>query len=391
MANYTYLENGGTVVPDTANVKEAVQNEYQDALGENLSLEDSTPQGRLIDIETDARTGVLENNALVANLFNIKMSYGIALDALGANFGLERNAAASSSVTATITGVNGTVIPANSQASTQTGNLFYAENDITIPESGMINATFLSVERGAIPCPAGSLTKIIDGTLGWETITNEAAATLGTARESDASFKQKFAENGIYTGNSFVADYQNALNKVENLKSNVVYDNGTDETVIVDTVSIAPHSVYVSVDGGTNQDVANAIFGRKSSGSNYTGNTTVTVYDPVYNLPYTVKFDRAAEVQTYHRATISVGTSSAADPVEAVQNAIYEYVNNLKVGQDVSVFQEASTISGAVSGITITNLQIGTTAASLSVADIPIHINQVAKAQLANIQVILNE
>lgn len=83
-----------------------------------------TPQGRLITAETAARANVVRTNSLTANMFNINLAYGKALDALGAMFGLYREGATSSSVLATITGVSGTVIPANSQASTAKGVVF---------------------------------------------------------------------------------------------------------------------------------------------------------------------------------------------------------------------------------------------------------------------------
>lgn len=390
-SNYTYLDNSGIIVPDTSNIKETVQTEYQTALGLELSLEDSTPQGRMIDVETDARAGVIENNALIANLFNIKMAYGTALDALGANFGLERQSATSSSVLATITGVANTVIPAGSQAATQAGDLFYVENNITIPVGGSITATFLSVEKGAIPCPVNSLTKIIDGTLGWETITNAAPAIIGQVKESDASFKQKFDNNGLFTGTSILEDYANELNKVENVLSSFVYDNGSGSTITYDTVSIAPHSVYACVDGGTDADVAYALFRRKSAGSGWAGtDVTERVQDSVYGVSYTVSFDRPDNIQIYYDVTYDIGTSSAADPGEAITNAILNYTNTLKVGNDVLPLQVAYAINQEVPGIRLTSLQLGTTQGSLSTSDVTIRINQVAKTTSANITVTAN-
>ncbi len=392
MANYTYLDNNGIIVPDTADIKENVQTEYQTALGLGLNLEDSTPQGRMIDIETDARAGVIENNALMANLFNIKMSFGIPLDAMGANFGLEREAATSSSVLATVTGTYGTVIPAGAQASTQAGYIFYAENNITIPESGTATGTFLSVDKGEIPCPVGSLTKIIDGTFGWETITNTDPAILGQVKESDASFKQKFGDFGLFTGSSILEDYKNELSKVDNVISSFVYDNGKNTSIVYDTVTIAPHSVYACVDGGNDYDVAYALFRRKSVGSDWAGtDVTVTVQDSVYGVDYEVSFDRPDVIQIYYNVEFEVGTSSASDPEQAVADAILEYTNTLKVGDDVLPLQVAYAINQAVSGIKLTRLQVGTSAESLSTEDITIRINQVAKTQSANIQVTMNE
>ena len=391
-SNYTYLDNAGIIVPDTSDIKDTVQTEYQTALGLELSLDDSTPQGRMIDIETNARTDVITNNALMANLFNIKMAYGLALDALGANFGLERRAATSSIVTATVTGTYGTVIPAGATASTQAGDIFYAENNITIPVSGSITATFLSVEKGEIPCPANSLTKIIDGTLGWETITNADPAVLGQVKESDASFKAKFDNNGLFTGASILEDYKNELSKVENVISSFVYDNGSGTTITYDTVSIAPHSVYACVDGGTNADVAYALFRRKSTGSAWAGTgVTQTVQDSVYGVNYTVKFDRPTQITIYYDVEYDVGTSAASDPGQAIKDAILEYTNTLKVGDDVLPLQVAYAINQAVSGIMLTSLKLGTVPGSLSTSDVTIRINQVAKTASANITVTMND
>ena len=77
-----YVTNTGVIVPDTADVKTQVQNEFKEALGQDLSLEDSTPQGRLIDAETIARKAVLTNNAQIANQLNPNTASGVYLDAI---------------------------------------------------------------------------------------------------------------------------------------------------------------------------------------------------------------------------------------------------------------------------------------------------------------------
>ena len=43
MANYTYSTNG-VEIPDTSEILETVQTEFQSALGSDLSLEENTPQ-----------------------------------------------------------------------------------------------------------------------------------------------------------------------------------------------------------------------------------------------------------------------------------------------------------------------------------------------------------
>lgn len=395
MANYTYLDNNGIIITDTADIKENVQSEYQAAFGADLSLEDSTPQGRLIDIETNARTAIIENNAYIANSINFNLASGITLDAWGANFNLARGAATSSSVTATLTGVAGTTISAGSQAATGAGDVFYLENNVTIPNGGSVTATFLSLEKGPIPCPIGSLTKIIDGTLGWETITNASAATLGVLQESDASFKQRFYNSGLFGGMSLIEDYDNALMNVENVQSAYVRDNGTNSTVTYDTVNILAHSVFACVDGGNDDDVAYALFTRKSGGSNWTGITgqsvTVNVTDPTYNDTYQVIFNRPDVQQIKASILMDIGTSAAPNPQQAVKNAVYDYINSLKIGEDVLLLQVANAIVNAVPGVKLTTVQIAKQSGSLGTSNITIHINEAAKIELANITVTINE
>lgn len=380
MANFVYTDNNGILVADTSDIKSEIQAEMQTALGDDISLEEGTPQGRLIDMETEARSQVAINNAYIANMWNFNQSSGLALDAWGSNFGLERNAAASSRVTATVTGIAGTVISQGSKASTEDGYLFYAENNITIGLGGSSTGTFLSVEKGAIPCAANTLTKIIDGTLGWESITNAAPATLGNTRQSDASFKQDFYNSGLFLGFSLWQDYENALNSVENVISSYIYDNGESTSVTIDTgLTVDAHSLYACVDGGNNTDVAMALLKRKSVGCDWTGSTSVTVQEPVYGNSVTVKFDRPTPIEIYSAITIDTSNSSITDPASVVKQAVADFINKLRVGGDVYPFQIAQAINSAASGVMITSLTINKSGGTPATSAITIHLNEVAK------------
>jgi len=122
--NYTFQDNG-VIIPDTADILQTVQDEYKEALGPDLSLEEATPQGRLIDTETQARIATIAFNAQMANIMiNISLSSGPALDAWGANFDIPRNGAKPSRVLATVTGIPNTVIPANAEALDANGIVF---------------------------------------------------------------------------------------------------------------------------------------------------------------------------------------------------------------------------------------------------------------------------
>lgn len=395
MANYVYLENNGIVTADTSGIKAEVQAEFQEALGNDVSLEDGTPQGRLIDMETEARSQVAINNAYISNMWNFNQASGLPLDAWGANFGLERDGSVSSRVTATVTGIAGTVISQGSKASTPDGYLFYAENNITIPITGSITADFLSVEKGEIPCAANSLVKIIDGTLGWETINNSAPAILGHKKQPDASYKQEFYDSGLFLGFSLWQDYANALNSVENLISYKIIDNGEDTAMSISDsggtpyLSIPKHSLYACVDGGTNMDVATALLSRKSAGCNWGGTgVSVNVFEPISEQTYTVKFDRPTSVNIESAISVDISNVSVSNAQDIIKQAVFDYINTLKIGGWVYPFQLASAIYAALPGVKIINLTVNKSGGTPGTTPIEILVNQAAKvADLSDITV----
>ena len=102
-----YTTQNGVLVPDTADLKSDVEQEFTNALGQGLDLSPETPQGRQIEAETLARKEVLNNNALIANALNPNTSFGVFLDALSALTGTTRRWATHTLVLCTLTGSPG--------------------------------------------------------------------------------------------------------------------------------------------------------------------------------------------------------------------------------------------------------------------------------------------
>ncbi|WP_197335293.1 hypothetical protein [Ralstonia solanacearum] len=105
--NYQYLTRSGVIVPDTDAVRDDVRAEWRGVFGDDLSVDEETPQGVLITVDTLARDGVARNNAALANQINPGQAGGVFLDAICALTGLERAAATRS----TLSGVDVAGIP----------------------------------------------------------------------------------------------------------------------------------------------------------------------------------------------------------------------------------------------------------------------------------------
>ena len=392
MSMLNYVTDYGIITVDVSQIKTDVENEYKAVFGDDLDTSAATPQGRLIEAETAARANMLEVLAYICNQINPNEATGQYLDSLCALTGCVRKQATRSSVIATLTGVAGTIIPANSEATTINGDVFYLENEATIGGEGTVDARFLSQETGPIPCAAGELTSINTDVLGWETIINNTAANLGSDIESDEELRAR-RRTTLYNGRSLSGDVLAALSNIDNIESVfLMVNNGTDP-LIKRGVTIQPNTLYTCVLGGTNQEIANALYMRNSAGCGYTGNTQVTVNDPWSGVDYTVKFERPTiryiDVKVYLQKDTGTG-----DITSAVTSAIMQYqygkAGNLKqldIGDTVSPFEISSAITQMVSGVFVKEVQIAFHGEQLQTQNLDININEIARFNETDIKV----
>lgn len=397
MADYIYLTNSGVIVPDTSDVLTTVQNEFKTAFGNDLSVAPETPQGVLITAETVARDSFLRNNAALANQINPNIAGGTFLDAIWALTGGQRAVATKSTVTCNLTGVASTIIPAGVQAKTVTGDLFESITGVTLDASGLGSVEFQSIEYGPIAADVGDLNSIVTGVIGWETVTNPAAAVLGTVEQSDQSVRALRRNTLAIQGVALPEAIISAVYMVEGVKSLTFRENVTAATATIDGVSMVAHSIFVCVDGGTDTDVATALLANKSLGCGWNGSVVVNVLEPVSGQEYEVKFERPDPIAVLVRAYVKANTA-LIDPETEVRNSIMAYVNGLldgepgfTVGSSVSSFELAGAVNRAQPGIYVQKLEttLSSAPSGWSSDEIPIAIFEIATLTALDIQVII--
>ena len=322
---YDFIEKTGVIVPDTADLRQSVENEFREVFGDDLLLTPESPEGVLVTAETEARDGIVRSNALLANQINPNFAGGLFLDAIAALTGLERRPAESTLVKGLLRGVPSTIIPSGMRAATEANDVFVSKKAVVLDASGRAETWFYSEVKDAISCPAGGLVKILDPVLGWETVTNEAPGVLGQPVESDARFRKRRRQTLYLQGVSLSGAIISAVYDVPGVRSVVFRENMTGEPKMVDGKLLAPHSIYICVHGGEDEAVAKAIFTNKSNGCGYNGAVTVPVLDEVSGQRYPVTFDRPEIVQVRARVTVKPLRTGAVDIQLAVREAIVSY------------------------------------------------------------------
>ena len=255
------------------------------AFGGNLNVTNlQTPQGQLA---SSIAAYIADSNALFAYFVSQtdpQYAEGFMQDALAAIFNLTRLPATATTVTCTCTGAAGTVIPAGSQAQDTSGNVYQSALDGTIGGGGTVSIVFDNILPGPIGCAHGTLTRIMSTTPGWDSITNPGGTdtlptTLGRDIESSSAFEARRQLSLKINGQSSTDSILGAVLACDpNIVDATVIDNPDSGPVLIGSVIIPPHSVYVSVQGNNPSEaaIAAAIWSKKPVGCGYGNSTAFT-------------------------------------------------------------------------------------------------------------------
>lgn len=396
MAAYNYITTNGVIIADTESVKTEVENEYKQIFGDDFVIDPNTPQGAMIAAEVSARQSVARNNAALANQINPNYSGGVFLDAIWALTGGQRLASTPSTVTATLAGVAGTVVPSGSQAKTTAGDVFELVSNATIGVGGTVDASFQSVESGPIPIGSATLTSIVSGVLGWETVTNAAAGTLGQLTESDSASRLRRRTLIGLQARTVAQAIISEVSAVTGVKSMTFLENTAATGATIQGIVMAANSIWCCVDGGTDAAVGAAILRSRSAGSGMVGAVTANVTDPASGQVYPVNFDRPVAVPMLIRVTVRAN-SSVANPTLAVQEAVLAYAagqiegeQGLVVGADVSPFEIGAAVGRYTPALFVTLVEVTSVASGTYQTTVwDIDINELATVVQANVNVVI--
>ena len=324
----------GITAPDLLDVLTGALTDWQTAIGTDASTDLTTPQGQLA-ASLAAIIGDKNDQALaMANNFNPDYATGRFQDALGRIYLIERKAATGTTVTATCTGLVGTTIPASSYAQDTSGYIYYSESEATIGSDGTASVTFVNSATGAIECAAETLTTIYTAVSGWSGVTNAIAGVLGSDEETRTEFewrrRQMVTNNSKNTAEAVYA----ALLGVDDVTDVYVFSNNTTtaQSKGSTSVTIPVGTIYIAVYGGSNDDIAAAIYDKLNPGcatncstSTQTSSTVTDTTNYTSNYPeYTYYWTVPTTVNVYVKVTLENNSYLSTTIKSDVQSAIVD-------------------------------------------------------------------
>jgi uncharacterized phage protein gp47/JayE len=341
---------------------------WQSALGATIDVDPDSPDGQII--------GALAE--MFANLDDIaEGTYnGLLPDGATADFlarlvqlnGLTKKAGAYTTATCTFSGTAGTVIPVTAIIRCTT------EADATVTYSPTAEVTIgASPTTGTVRCntlgdflaPAGTLTRIQTVISGWTAVTNAADATRGYAAEVDERLRARRARSVAAPSQSMTDGMYSALVNLDDVIQAVVWENELDTPKAMAGGTLDPHSVYCVVDGGDQDEIAEAIWLRKSGGCTMMGDVSRTVTD-AQGHDHTIKFSRPTDVDIYLEIDVTQRAgwvSGMDDTIKSTIEAASQAPGAVLIGGDSNnefAWSDVLTWIADLVGFSISEVRMGT-------------------------------
>lgn len=324
------------------------------ASGKTLNTELTTPQGQLAQ---SFAYMLAQNNAGLAQIIaavDPSTSSGAFQDALAQIYFLTRQPATYATVQATVFGVVGQTLPAGAQVRSADGTIWISSAEVTFNSAGQATVGFTATTPGAGPAAGVNGLTIYQQRPGWESVSNAAPSAPGVDVESRQSFEARRAASVNIGGNGTAAAVRAAIANVPGVSDVFVYNNGSDAPISYGETAypILAHSIGISVTGGSDAAVAQAIHSKLDAGCGLPTSPglgaliTRIITDSVNYAPpypqYEIRFVRPLNVAIKVKVEVANVSTLPSTYINDVQRAVSDAMTNGFINTDPVTGQSIS-------------------------------------------------
>jgi uncharacterized phage protein gp47/JayE len=290
--------------------------------GDDINIGSDTPDGQLINIVAQEAIDLREVLRDVNSSFDPDQAQGAVLDQRVAINGTKRRGATFTiqpiSITVdrsvTLSGLDASAdlieIPAGVYTvKDDAGNQFVLLATVTVA-AGTHSLSFRASNIGAVQTTINTITIPVTAIAGVTAINNTSGVTTqGVDEESDAALRLRRQRSIAGSSQGYTDSLEAKILSLDDVSACNVEEN---TTAVTDSNGIPPHSVWCVVENGSNADIAEAIYEKKSAGCGTKGSVSVTV-TRVNGRTVVMKFDRPVLINLYIRATLAVPSGGSID------------------------------------------------------------------------------
>lgn len=315
------IDQNGITIDTLAEITTSLENSFKAIYGSDIILDSNSPDGQLINIFAQAIRDLREFEQNIFNSFDPDQAPGVNLDARVSINNLQRRGGTYSTTDVDVTtdralnliGLDGEETPPENIYTVKDDqeNEFYLQVSQAIGSSGLYSLEFRAADSGAVLILQNTITTPVTVILGVTVLNNpDLLLVTGIDQETDAELRLRRDRATALNSIGFFESMESALVAINEVAYILVLENITNAT---DSDGIPAHSYWIIVSGGSDTDVANAIYTARSGGSGMKGSESVDVTQ-IDGTLFEINFDRPIEETLWIQFNISdIITGTAVD------------------------------------------------------------------------------
>lgn len=389
-----YVDSKGLHIPSYQDILNDMIASMKQIYGDDIYLENDSADYQLLSIFALKQSDTLQTLAYAYNARSPETAIGTSLDSVVKLNGIKRKGAGRSTCRVTITGTPFTQISAGAVRD-RAGLIWDLPAVVVIGAQGTTDTVVTCRKTGAVSALVGDINQINTPTYGWVSVTNKVAAVLGNEAETDAQLRLRQTISTANPSQTMLDGTKGAIAALKDVSRYAVYENDTNSSNVTsdNPYGLPPHSITCVVEGGTNEDVARAIFLHKGIGCYTNGDVVVNYVDDNDYINH-IRFYRPVYKDIFVKCVLKKYTGYVSSMASRAREEIYKYLSELTIGSNVSASVLSNIITSCNPSLTkpvfgIKELKIGLRKESIGLSDIDIGYKDIPRPNYANIEVTL--
>ncbi len=389
-----YVDETGLHYSSFEEIKQFYIDGAKSIFGNDIYVDDDSMDGQLISIFARGQYDTMKSIEYAFNNVTPQTAKGTVLSRLVLLNGLKRKKSGYSTVFVKLMGRPFTIIHSGVVADIA-GNKWDLPVTVNLGENGTTYVTATAQKQGNITALANTVTQIVTPCYGWTSVTNEYPANPATPVETDMELRYRQRNTVALPSQGLREGTQSAILNIDGVTDCKVEENDTNINKTVQGVVLPPNSITCIVKGGSEADIADAIFYHKNQGCYTNGDIEITHYDIYNNVNY-IRFSRPVDVPIKINIEIIPFSGYSSDITNEIKANLVNYIDSLNISKDVSASVLYSIINQSIPDLkepifAVDLLQIAKVDDSLSTDDIVIKLNEEASITEENVTITLAE
>lgn len=348
------LDSTGLQISTNEELLEQLTIDFENIYGSDANLDQSSPDGQMLNIYAQGGTDIRELLTQIYNSFDPDNCSGSVLDSRCAINNIFRKGATYTIVpiditvdrTVTLQGLDDNFNDVAATAYTIQDNI---GNQFLLISTQQLNAgthtvLFRAKELGAVQVSLNTIKTPVTVVLGVTSVNNSVAASqIGVDEESDYDLKIRRRQSVSIGSSGYLNGLLATVLQLEGVTDAALYENYTGSTDVNGTPA---HCMWLVVEGGSSEDIADAIYRKKSYGCNMRGNITYTIIT-ISNQQFIAQWDEPTILPLYIKFTIIPSKAGLVFDTDAIEDYITSH-SVFKIGQGAETSSATSLAQTAI-------------------------------------------